>query len=266
MDIRYSEEQRGALQAKIRSSLREQRPLSLLRLGDGESYPYPNPEIEGIERAIFDRDKDNFERGYLGLDPSSATDSLGETLTADFRQAVARCDILGFPSVFRIIRHLGTQHANCRQRHRYGSRRNQRAFLRFFAGLGHEIPMDGKVFTEERCHRIRGAIDEPFLLALAAEARSVVLVSCRSELQAKFPAAALIAVTPSVSILYRTYPEVIERICELSGPGTLVLIGAGVPAKIMADRAREVGAVALDVGSLMDYMVGLKTRTVADIT
>jgi glycosyltransferase GT-like protein len=261
MDIRFSEEQRRALQAKIRSSLREERPLSLLRLGDGESYPYPNPAIEGIERTIFESDKDRFERDYLGRGTSSATDSLAATLAAEFRQAVARCDILGFPSVFRIIRNRGKPHE------RYGSRRNQRAFLRLLAALGHDIPMDGKVFTEERCHRIRGAIDEPFLLALAAQARSVVLVSCWPELQPKFPAGAtLIAVTRSKATLYRNYSEVIERICELSGPGTLVLIGAGVPAKIMADRARQAGAVALDVGSLLDYMVGHKTRTVADVT
>ena len=33
----------------------------------------------------------------------------------------------------------------------------------------------------------------------------------------------------------------------------------------LADEAREMGAVALDVGSLMDYMVDQKTRTIADI-
>jgi hypothetical protein len=33
----------------------------------------------------------------------------------------------------------------------------------------------------------------------------------------------------------------------------------------MADRARQAGAVAFDVGSLMDYMLGYKTRTIADL-
>jgi hypothetical protein len=47
MDIRFSPEQRMALQTKIRSSLIDGRPLSLLRLGDGEAYPFPVPEVEG---------------------------------------------------------------------------------------------------------------------------------------------------------------------------------------------------------------------------
>ena len=94
-----------------------------------------------------------------------------------------------------------------------------------------------------------------------------MLVSRWPEIQSRFSAkSSLILVPPRKKALYRTYPEVAERICELSRPGTLVLIGAGVPAKIMADRARQSGAVALDVGSLMDYMVGQKTRTIGDMT
>jgi hypothetical protein len=45
MDIRFSSEQRAALQAKIRTSLTDGRPLSLVRPGDGEAYPYKPPEI-----------------------------------------------------------------------------------------------------------------------------------------------------------------------------------------------------------------------------
>jgi len=261
MDIRFSPNQRAALQAEIRTHLAEGRPLSLLRLGDGEAFPYPAPEADGIAASVFEQDDENFERSYLSLNRSPTADQAREKLIGDFRQAVARCDILGFPSVFRIVRNLGTPHT------RYGERRNQRAFLRILGALGTEIPFGHKIFTEERCHRIRGAMDEPFVLELASQARSVVLVSRWPEIQSRFSAkSSLILVPPRKKALYRTYPEVAERICELSRPGTLVLIGAGVPAKIMADRARQSGAVALDVGSLMDYMVGQKTRTIGDMT
>ena len=261
MDIRFSAEQRAALQAKIRSALTEERPLSLLRLGDGEAYPYPAPELEGIEPARVQKDNEDFERSYLRSGTASDPDRARETLIRDFRQAVSRCDILGFPSVYRIIRNLTPPHS------RYGMRRNQRAFLRILSALGNYIPVGQKIFTEERCHRIRGAIDEPFVLDLAAKARSVVLVSSWPEIQSKFSAkSSFIAVSPKKAALYDDYPKIIKRICELSSPGTLVLIGAGVPAKIMADQARKSGAVALDVGSLMDYMVGHKTRTIADLT
>ena len=53
MDIRFSSEQRAALRTKIRSSLVEGRPLSLLRLGDGEAYPFPAPELQGIDFGLF---------------------------------------------------------------------------------------------------------------------------------------------------------------------------------------------------------------------
>ena len=75
MDIRSSAEQRADLQAKITSALIEERPLSLL-LGDGEAYPFPAPELECIEPAIFQKDNENFERSYLrfgtSADPAGA--------------------------------------------------------------------------------------------------------------------------------------------------------------------------------------------------
>ena len=98
-------------------------------------------------------------------------------------------------------------------------------------------------------------------------ARSLVLMSSWPELRSKFPPELSIHEirVPSGKELFTRYPELIERVHEVSRPGTVVLIGAGIIAKILADEAREMGAVALDVGSLMDYMVDQKTRTIADI-
>lgn len=258
MDIRFSSEQRTALQTKIRSSLAEGRPLSLLRLGDGEACPFPAPELQGIDSDLFKKDDTEFEERKWQLSP--APEKAQEALKTSFLLAVSRCDILGIPSVYRIIRNLTPP--GCP----YGTRRNQRAFMRILASLGNHIPTAETVFTEERCHRIIGAIDEPFLLELAEKARSLVLVSSKREIQLKFPVKQTYLPVPDwPPQLFKTYTDVVQSIVELSGPGTLVLIGAGLPAKIMADAARQAGAVALDVGSLMDYMVGLKTRTIADL-
>ena len=46
--------------------------------------------------------------------------------------------------------------------------------------------------------------------------------------------------------------------------GALVLVGAGIFGKIYCDVARNHGAVALDIGSAFDLMVGLMTRPVHD--
>jgi hypothetical protein len=258
MDIRFSAEQRGTLQTQIKRSIAEARPLSLLRLGDGEAYPYPPPPAKGLSPDLFREDDRKSELHRWGW---GGSEDARVELVMRFRRAVARCDVLGFPSVYRIIRNMTPP------RSRYGNRRNQRAFLRILSSLGSEIPIGGKVFTEERCHRIRGAIDGPLLLEVSAMARSLVLMSSWPELRSKFPPELSIHEirVPSGKELFTRYPELIERVHEVSRPGTVVLIGAGIIAKILADEAREMGAVALDVGSLMDYMVDQKTRTIADI-
>ena len=257
MDIRFSSNERRALQQSIKSSLIEQRPFSLLRLGDGEAYPYKAPPVERLEPHLFEADDRHFATRHWGAplpEPARADISM------HFHQAVMRCDILGIPSVYRIIRNMTDPLS------RYGeTRRNQRAYIRILSALGNAIPVGQKLFTEERCHRLRGAMDEPFLIDLAAMARSVVVVSCRPEIQSKFPTSSVILVPSSGSEFLKIYPEIIERVREASGPGTIVLVGAGILGKILADQARQSAAVALDVGSLMDYMVGQKTRTIADL-
>ena len=259
MDIRFSSLQRSALLAVIKSSLVEKRPFSLIRLGDGEAYPYPVPEVEGLEASLFENDITNFELHVWGSSPPPQR--AREDFIWRFRDAVAQCDVLGVPSAYRIIRNLTRPYS------RYGERRNQRAFMRILGSVGNLIPVAQKLFTEERCQRIRGAIDERLLAELASMAGSVVLVSSRPDVASKFahPALKCISVPGRRSKLFKTYPEIIKQVRESSGPGAVVFVGAGIIAKILVHEARQAGAVALDVGSLIDYMVGLKTRTIADL-
>jgi glycosyltransferase GT-like protein len=261
MDIRFSPEQRQRLVACIKESMAEAKPLSLLRLGDGEAYAFPPVPMEGFPPSVFEEDDVSFELNWWNARPKA---QVRDDLVARVRQAVARCDILGFPSVYRIIRDLPPPHR------RFGDLRNQRAFARLLGALGVTIPLNGRLLTEERCHRIKGAIDAPLLLELAKMAKSVVLVSSWSQLSLKFPSSVTVETIPvpaeeaSVKV-FETYPEIIDRIRGASKPGTLVVVGAGIVGKIFVDEARLCGAVALDVGSLLDYMNNRKTRTIADI-
>jgi hypothetical protein len=43
-------------------------------------------------------------------------------------------------------------------------------------------------------------------------------------------------------------------------PGTLVLVGAGIPGKVYCQWLKESGCVALDVGSIFDAWVGRASR------
>ncbi len=267
MDIRFSPQQRGALLERIKSSVISQTPLSLIRLGDGEGYAYPAPQVEGINPAVFENDNSSFERNWW---EALAPPHVREDITIRVRQAVARCDILGFPSVYRIIRDLPPPHRP------YGKNRNQRSFMRLLSALGHSIPVEQKLFTEERCNRC--AITAPFLTELASLARSVLVVSCWPGMEAKFPRATVetITIPPTSHLrdlasgheaaqLFDVYKDIAKRVRLMSGPGTLVLVGAGIIGKIFVDQARQAGAVALDIGSLLDYMAGFKTRTIAEV-
>ena len=261
MDIRFSPEQRHRLVERIKESVAGARPLSLLRLGDGEAYAYPPVPMEGFPLSIFEEDDISFELNWWKARPTA---QVRDDLGARIRQAVTHCDILGLPSVYRIIRDLPPPHR------RYGELRNQRAFARLLGALGESIPLERKLLTEERCHRIKSALDARLMFELAGMAESVVLVSSWPHLSAKFPSGTkieTIAVPPETADIkvFDTYPAIVEQVRASSKPGTLVLVGAGIVGKIFAHEAKMRGAVALDVGSLLDYMVERKTRTIADL-
>jgi hypothetical protein len=138
------------------------------------------------------------------------------------------------------------------------------------------MSFDGKILTEERCNHC--AISEAILLELSALAISTVIVSCWSGDKINFqaPSTNYINVPPHHTVrhlvsdqntppLFESYLDIVERVRAASGPGVLVLIGAGIIGKILADEARSAGSVALDIGSVMDYLAGQKTRTIADL-
>jgi hypothetical protein len=64
--------------------------------------------------------------------------------------------------------------------------------------------------------------------------------------------------------IFASYREIAAEVRAHSEPGTLVLVGAGIVGKIFIGEAKRAGAVALDVGSLLDYMAGYPTRPLAD--
>jgi hypothetical protein len=66
----------------------------------------------------------------------------------------------------------------------------------------------------------------------------------------------------------RTLPEMVRDVLTAMGDtprGRLVIVGAGYLGKWICDEARTRGGVALDLGSIVDYWVGLKTRSYLDL-
>src|SRR6202012_356360 len=62
----------------------------------------------------------------------------------------------------------------------------------------------------------------------------------------------------------KVLPEVMnETIAQLPADlhGRLVIVGAGYAGKVIVQEAKARGAVALDLGSVLDYWIGISTRS-----
>lgn len=269
MNIRFDADERRQLLASLASALQTGRGLGLVRLGDGEAYGYDHAGLAIAPDAAFIEDNETRERMWWGR-------TLNETARAElrrrFRVAVATADIIGIPSVYRMIRDRGAAGSP------FGLTGGQRGLAVVLAKLGTDIPLTDRLLTEERCHQILFTRDT--LEHLSLTAKRVVLVSCWRAGQIALttpvpvheiviPAHTRVAkatgLDPGAPALFETFDAQIAVMTALCEPGTLVLVGAGFLGKIFISAAREKGAVALDVGAMLDYLAGYKTRSLADL-
>jgi hypothetical protein len=266
LNIRFSPEERQRISELFRERLKKREPLSLIRLGGGEAYAFSRPPLRSADVSIFDEDDEYRERHWWGV---NIPPDIRAALRAGIRQAIAQSDMLGIPSIYRILRYKG------RTGQPFSNRRTMRGIMTVLAQLGNEIPISGKIFTEERCHHL--LFSRSFLAELAAFARNLVIVGCWDEgkLGDFGRPATFIRVAPaqradvavgehSLPPLWRNYEEVCASVSAASAPGSLVLVGGGVIGKLIIDRARSAGAVALDVGAVLDSFAGYNTRSASD--
>ena len=266
IDIRFSAEQRRGLIDTIVASLAKRKPLSLIRLSDGESYVFRIPEVEGIDAKLFEDDRLLRERYWWGVSPPP---EVASAIRLAVCRAVETCDIVGLPSVYRVLQCFD------RMKVRFGRTDQQRGLMTVLAAAGVAVPLAGKIVTEDRCGHC--AFDRTALDAMVATADSVLVVSCWSEkhLRIQGRPTKYIVVSSEIKVrdlaasetelpTFECYGEIAAQVRRGSGPGTLVLVGAGVVGKIFVEEAKQAGAVALDVGSLLDYMVGHHTRLFGD--
>ena len=269
MNIRFDIPKRQALFARIANALKTEQPLALVRLGDGEAYGYPSTPIDGLEDKVFDEDNEIRERCWWAKPPQA---SKREEIKARFRKSIADSDIIGLPSVYRIIRERGAVGSRFVQ---HGA--TQRGLATVLSRLGLDIPLENKILTEERCHQL--LFDRNGIKQLCAAARKIVVVSCWTRQQLSLAAQAPVyeivipgslkvakatGMTADTPTLLETFDRQVEELEQQCSPGCLVLVGAGLLGKIFIASARAKGAVALDVGAALDYFAGHKTRSLAD--
>ena len=268
MNVRFDEAERGRLIGLIAGRLRDGEPLSLVRLGDGESYAFPPPNGTPFDARVLERDAAFRERYWWGEEVASADRA---ALKRAIAAALDSADVIGVPSVYRVIRDRGPA------RSQFGATSMQRGLAVVLSNLDRWTARPDTVFTEERCHHVLFGRDR--LKELARLARRLVVVGCwePKELDIFKGAETHHILVPGQmrlrdvaqhgagrKPLFDLHEDVTAAVEEKSSPGTLVLVGAGVIGKIFVAKARARGAVALDVGSILDYLAGYKSRSVVD--
>ncbi len=269
LNIRFDLSQRERMLAIIAGALKDRRCLSLVRLGDGEAYGYDHAGLGLAPEQVFRDDNDTRERMWWGRNVSDMTRHI---IRCRFRDAIASADVIGIPSIYRLIRDRGPAASA------FGRTGGQRGLAVVLAKLGSDIPITDRILTEERCHQI--LFNRESIETLCASSQRIVLVSCWSReqvgLNTDLPVYEVVipghtkvakatGMVDGARPLFETFEAQLQLMEQHCAPGTLVLVGAGFLGKILIAAARAKGAVALDVGAVLDYMAGFKTRSLADL-
>lgn len=261
MDVRWSLSERQRFYELIGSLLEQKTPFSLIRLSDREAYMF----ADGTHHFTIE-DIENCERHWwrLQLDQTQRA-----RLTLEMRQAAEQADMLGIPSIYRLLRENDTK---------------SRSLLSSLQGRGlsevARVIASGEyapsAFTEEKCNiPLFSRLED--VRALGRHATRVVLVASSNEQEARrlfASSQALIHITipthsrtlsnDKYAVTDKSLPEVYtsirDEILNAVEPGDLVLVAAGIIGKIFVDDAKQAGGVALDIGTCLDDWLGAKIQ------
>jgi hypothetical protein len=274
-DTDISAAQCRAFVSLARNRLFLRQPFAFVRAGDGEAACLPyEPGLASHAKA----DARERERIWWGK-------PLTQALRARIAPAVARAiwdaDCIGIPTIARFLRELRLDRADSLEHSLTG--RGLRSLLycseRFSDLRSPGLP--NPIFTS--CHLHQDLAIWNCYEELLDGVRDVVFMSCHAELadlaRERFGvrvAASLVLPADKVSGPFvagaasesTNLPEMLDSVIERIGDlprGRLVLIGAGYPGKLLVSIARERGGIALDLGSIFDYWLGLRTRSYLDL-
>jgi len=244
---------------RICAALERREPFSLIRLGDGEGN-FLAPTFEASDPCLDDlcgRIIANWF-GADGLDAGGA-----KALRTGLADAIDGADLLGIPNLARLA---------------YERTNDLRGYWGvYFAALYVLDTLRRQQLVSAVIHQ-RLFNNESFLHALS-RADGINTITCHPEFGPKLRAKLGVArgedlVVPGeqgVPALSgetkrgRHYPDAFERtLAEIDAfaSGDVVLVGAGLCGKIYVDRAKRKGCVALDVGAIVDYLVGVNSRSI----
>lgn len=256
MDVKTSEAEYTQAHELIVSKLRTQTPFSLIRLSDGEGYIFRDKG-----RFFSHSDAKNRERHWWG---EEIPDDLREELGIALRRAVANADLLGIPSIYRFIRDHTDSTTSLAQSV------TGRGLLEVLNGLL-ELPLINTVFSEDKINLSLFSTKEK-INRIARNANRVVFVgsAVKESIKQVFdPDIAFVYIgipthfktknndkyTGFTRPLPYQYKVILKEIDAVVGKGDVVFVAGGIAGKCFINRAKEKGAVALDVGSALDELI-----------
>jgi hypothetical protein len=249
--------------SKIIDALRDGRPLSILRVGNGEGNAVSMTKV-----PLHPLQVSTFYQEFVSQNGIEVSRDIAIHFCAEVRAALVAADILGVRG-FRFDEYALVQN--------YINEGD------LYAALGllysHEFLWQGLSAGLWRQAIVTGAwihLDlVPQLRRLVEEAKAIIVITGRVELKSEIQRRLgerleeLIAVPvqgfqPSClagSHFCSTFQSVRDRLGR-DLRGKLVLVGAGLFGKVYCHEAKLSGAVAVDLGSAFDVLAGLKTRPV----
>ncbi len=267
LDTDISQLETADLVAQLRARLRDRIPTSLVRAGDAEANAFVyEPEIARYAAS------DTAEREIVWWG-RTVDDATRAKLAAQVQGAMRDADYLGIPALEWVLRDVKME---------------RREFLATRGGRGvrtalHALDKDG-MLADTRAKIVSAHV--PFDLDtwglyrdLFDGLKGIVAVSCHANLPDAFgkrfaatisqnivvpPRHASLASFGMTGMGPKILPEVLdETIAQLPADlsGRIVIVGAGYAGKVIVQSAKSRGAVALDLGSVLDYWIGASTRS-----
>lgn len=249
--------------ANLNRVLTSQKPHSIIRLADGEGNILMM-RAPGPHEALLHKVRRMHLTTEWGQSVSELDESRLDCLTESLRQAVLASDVVGIPPVARMGH----------WRNRFAAKN---VSLRGYAG-----DIATLAFARASLNLFDQTISDcmlhvwilPLLRLICQDRRFLGLITCHDDLEAAFVKRfgiheiAAYSVPPPLNrkatgLDAQGYMDQFARVLRdlrVPYPGSLFFVGAGFTGKIICARIKELGGIAIDVGSTMDIWAGENTR------
>jgi hypothetical protein len=253
--------------SRMRALLRDKVPASLIRVGDAESNAL-SYDAEFARYAQSDASEREIVWWGRAIDESARAKLARRVL-----DAMRDADVLGVPTLERILRDVKPE-----RREFLGNTRAGRGIRTVLRALDEGGALSGPHKLMISAH-IQHDLEEWGIYSdLFGGLHDIVAVSCHAGLTDAFrkrfnativqnivvpPRHASLASFGMTQMGPKILPEAMdETVAQLPDDlsGRMVIVGAGYAGKVIVQEAKKRGALALDLGSVLDYWIGASTR------